>query len=119
MELTEGRGVDVVIVAVASTDAVHQSMNLVRNGGKVCVFGDFRDVPQPSLSLDLKLVLRDDIGLFGSWGCSTHNYRVAFNLITSGQVKVKDMITHRFPLEKFADALKAVSYTHLTLPTKA
>lgn len=107
MELTDGRGADFVIVAVASTDAVHQSMDLVRNGGKVCVFGDFRDVPQPNLNLDPKLILRDDISLFGSWGCSTQNYRVAFNLITSGQVNVKEMITHRFPLEKFTDALKA------------
>lgn len=106
IELTEGRGPDFVIVAVASTDAVYQSMDLVRKGGKICVFGDFRDVPQPNLNLDLKLILRDDIELFGSWGCSTQNYRVAFNLITAGQVKVREMITHRFPLEKFTEALK-------------
>jgi len=106
MKLTEGHGADFVIVAVASTDAVRQSMSLVRNGGKICVFGDFRDVPQPNLSLDLKLILSNDIELFSSWGCSTQNYRVAYNMITSGQVKVGEMITHRFPLEKFMEALK-------------
>ena len=107
MELTDGRGADIVIVAVASTHAVSQSTGLVRKGGKICVFGDFRDVPQPNLSLDLKLVLRDHIDLVGSWGCSTQNYRVAFSLVTSGKLKVKEMITHRFPLRKFEEALKA------------
>ena len=106
MELTDGRGADVVIVAVASTDAVEQSLSLVRNGGKVCVFGDFRDVPQPNLNLDLKLILRDHIDLFGSWGCSTKNYRTALDLVTSGKVQVKEMITHRFPLARFGEALK-------------
>jgi len=106
-ELTKGRGADVVIVAVASTDAVQQSMGLVRNGGKICVFGDFRDVPQPNLNLDLKRVLRDDVNLIGSWGCSTRNYRAAFDLLASGQVGVKEMITHSFLLERFMHALKA------------
>lgn len=105
-ELTEDRGADVVIVAVASTDAVSQATKLVRNGGKICVFGDFRDVPQPNLDLDLKLVLRDHTDLFGSWGCSPHNYLVAFDLIKSGRIKVKEMITHRFPLERFTEALE-------------
>jgi len=107
MELTEGRGADVVMVAVASTDAVHQATGLVRNGGKICVFGDFRDVPQPNLSLDLKLVLSDNTDLLGSWGCSTQNYRVAFDLVTSGRVEVLEMITHTYPLDRFMDALKA------------
>jgi len=106
MTLTNGRGADAVMVAVASTDAVHTSLSLVRNGGKVCVFGDFRDVPQRNLNLDLKLVLRDHIDLFGSWGCSTQNYRTAFDLVSSGNVKVREMITHRFPLERFGEAFK-------------
>ena len=106
MGLTDGRGADTVIVAVASTDAVQQSLGLARNGGRMCVFGDFRDVPQPNLNLDLKLVLRDHIDLFGSWGCSTQNYRTAFDLVTSGNVKVSEMITHRFPLDRFGEAFK-------------
>jgi threonine dehydrogenase-like Zn-dependent dehydrogenase len=106
-DLTGGRGVDTVIVAVASTKAVDEALKIVRKGGKVCVFGDFRDVPQPNLDLDLKLVLRDHIDVVGSWGCSTKNYRLAFELVRSGQVRVREMITHRFPLERFKEALQA------------
>ncbi|MBO3841810.1 MAG: alcohol dehydrogenase catalytic domain-containing protein [Candidatus Brockarchaeota archaeon] len=106
LELTGGRGADVAIVAVSSTEAVQESLKLVREGGKICVFGDFRDVPQPSLSLDLKPVVHSSVSLLGSWGCSTKDYHAAFNLIKTGRVRVMDMITHRFPLDKFMDALK-------------
>ncbi|MEM2930374.1 MAG: alcohol dehydrogenase catalytic domain-containing protein [Thermoproteota archaeon] len=105
LELTGGRGVDVVIVAVSSTDAVQQSLKLVREGGKICVFGDFRDVPQPSLSLDLKQVVHGSVSLLGSWGCSTKDYHAAFNLMKNGRVSVREMITHRLPLDRFTEAL--------------
>jgi L-iditol 2-dehydrogenase len=108
-ELTEDRGADLVIVAVASSEAVHQGIRLVRWGGRVCIFGDFRDVPQPNLKIDPKLMLRDDIELFGSWGCSPQDYRVAFNMIKMGRVKAKEMITHRYPVERFAEALKVIA----------
>ncbi len=105
LELTGGRGADVVIVAVSSTDTVQQSLKLVREGGKICVFGDFRDVPQPSLSLDLKPVVHSSVKILGSWGCSTKDYHAAFNLLKTGRVRVGEMVTHRFPLERFMEAL--------------
>jgi len=104
-DLTEDRGVDLVIVAVASTDALHEGIRMVRQGGKVCIFGDFRDVPQPNLEIDPKILLRDDIKLLGSWGCSPQDYRVAFDLIRMGRIRAKEMITHAFPVEQFAEAL--------------
>ena len=108
-ELTENRGADLVIVAVASTEAVHQGIKMLRWGGRICVFGDFRDVPQPNVEVDPKLMLRDDITLFGSWGCSPQDYQVAFNMIKMGRVKVREMITHIFPIEQFAEALKVMT----------
>ena len=108
-ELTEGRGADLVIVAVASTEAVHQGIGLVRLGGKICIFGDFRDVPQPNLEVDPRLMLRDDVMLLGSWGCSPQDYRVSFNMIKMGRVKVKEMVTHTFPIERFSEALKVMA----------
>ena len=107
-ELTEDRGADLVIVAVASTEAVQQGIKTIRWGGRICVFGDFRDVPQPNLEVDPKLMLRDDVTLFGSWGCSPQDYRVAFNMIRMGRVKVREMITHTFPIEEFTEALKVI-----------
>ncbi len=108
-ELTENRGADLVIVAVASTEAVHQGIRMVRWGGKVCLFGDFRDVPQPNLEVDPKLMLRDDIELFGSWGCSPQDYRVALDMMRFGRIRSKEMVTHTFPAESFSEALRVIS----------
>lgn len=108
-ELTDNRGADLVIVAVASTEAVHQSLKTVRSGGRICLFGDFRDVPQPNLNIDPKIILRDNIKIMGSWGCSPQDYHVAFNMIKMGRVKVREMITHVFPMEKFTEALKVIA----------
>jgi len=107
--LTEGRGADLVVIAVASTEAVRQGISIVRRGGRLCLFGDFRDVPQPNLEVDPRLMLRDDVTLSGSWGCAPHDYYAAFNLIKAGRVRVKEMVTHTFPIDLFADALKVMA----------
>jgi len=108
-ELTEGRGSDLVVVAVASTEAIREGIKTVRWGGRICLFGDFRDVPQPNLEVDPKLMLRDDITLSGSWGCAPDDYYAAFNLIRTGRVNVKEMVTHTFPIDRFADALRIMA----------
>ena len=104
-ELTNGRGADIVVVAVASSEAVQEGLKLTRLGGKICLFGDFRDVPQPNLNVDPKLLLRDDVTIFGSWGCSPQDYRVAFDMIRMGRIRAREMITHIFPLERFQEAV--------------
>lgn len=108
-ELTEDRGVDLVIVAVASTEAVRQGIQMVRRGGKICLFGDFRDVPQPNLEVDPKLMLRDAVTVLGSWGCGPEDYYAAYNLIRAGRIRAKEMVTHTFQVEQFVEALKVMA----------
>jgi len=105
-ELTEGRGVDVVVVAVASTAAVHEGIRSAREGGKICLFGDFRDVPQPKMEVNPDLMISHQKTLLGSWGCSPKDYQTAFKMIKTGRIRAKDLITHAFPIEKFTEALE-------------
>jgi L-iditol 2-dehydrogenase len=111
-ELTDNRGADLVIVAVASSETAQQAMELIRIGGKITLIGDFRDVPQPKLEVDPKLFLRDDATLMASWGCAPYDYQAAYELIKSGKINVKDMVTHIFPMEQFSDALDMISSRH-------
>lgn len=107
-QLTDDRGADHVIVAVASSEAVKEATQFIRKGGNICVFGDFRDVPQPNLELDPKLILRDDVSLFGSWGCGPDDYHAAYHLIKAGRVNVKDMVTHVYPINEFTKATDTI-----------
>jgi L-iditol 2-dehydrogenase len=108
-ERTDGRGADLVIVAVASSETTQQAMELIRIGGKVTLIGDFRDVPQPMLEVDPKFLLRDDATLMASWGCAPYDYRAAYELIKSGRINVRDMVTHTFSMEEFSDALEMIA----------
>ena len=108
-EITNDRGADLVIVAVASSEATQRAMELIRIGGKVTLIGDFRDVPQPKLEVDPKFLLRDDATLMASWGCAPYDYQAAYKLIKSGRINVKDMVTHTFSMEQFSDALELIA----------
>lgn len=105
-ELTAGLGADLVLVAAASTLAVKEATTFVRPGGRICVFGDFRDVPQPPLDLDLRLVLQHHVSILGSWGCSPTDYVAALKMLQAGAVDADNTITHRFNLNNFHKALK-------------
>ncbi|MDH5362655.1 MAG: zinc-binding dehydrogenase [Aigarchaeota archaeon] len=104
-DLTEGLGADLVLVAAASTPAVKEATTLVRPGGRICVIGDFRDVPQPPLDLDPRLVLQHHVSILGSWGCSPRDYVAALKMLQAGAVDADKTITHYFNLTDFHKAL--------------
>ena len=106
--LTNGRGADIVIVAVASTTLVREAFKMVREGGKVCLFGDFRDVPEPPIEVVPDSMISQNKSLFGSWGCSPRDYQIALELIRMGRVPTKELITHALPIESFNNALDLI-----------
>ncbi|MEM3404085.1 MAG: alcohol dehydrogenase catalytic domain-containing protein [Nitrososphaeria archaeon] len=104
-EATEGRGADVVIMALASTHMAEEALKLAREGGKVCLFGDFRDVPEQPMQISPDFMISKDRTLFGSWGSAPRDYEIALRMISSGRVPVKQLITHTVPLNDFKVAL--------------
>jgi len=104
-DLTAGLGADLVLVAAASTPAVKEAITLVRPGGRICVIGDFRDVPQPPLDLELRLVLQHHVSILGSWGCSPKDYTASLKMLQAGAIDADKTITHYFNLTDFHKAL--------------
>ncbi|HEU5425907.1 MAG TPA: zinc-dependent dehydrogenase [Actinocrinis sp.] len=108
LKLTEGRGADVVITAAASGKAQEQALRYTARHGRISFFGG---LPQdaPTITLDSNLVHYRELTIVGANGSSpTHNAR-ALDLIATGAVPVKDLITHRLPLEGTLEALDVVS----------
>ncbi len=50
-----------------------------------------------------------------SYGAAPDDLKNAIQLITEGKISVKDMITHRFPLEKVQEGFRLVSSAGKTL----
>jgi L-iditol 2-dehydrogenase len=94
MQLTDGVGVDVVIEAVGRNETVKASIDSVRKGGTVVLVGNI----SPQVTLPLQKVVTRQIRLQGSCA-SAGEYPRAIELLASGAIQVKPLITATAPLE--------------------
>ncbi len=104
---TQNRGVDLAIVATGSVSAISQSIDMVRKGGTVILFG----VPpkDAKISIDISKVYSKEITITPSYAASEADTNAAFALINDGKIDVKKLITHKFDLTESARALE---YAH-------
>jgi L-iditol 2-dehydrogenase len=96
LEHTQGRGVDVAIVATSSLKALDDAIDMVRKGGSVMMFG----VPSKSatINLDMSKVYSKEITLVTSYAASDNDTKEALRLISSGEIDVKHLVTHTYPI---------------------
>ncbi len=107
-ELTGGRGVDVAITAAASGAAQEQALAMLARGGRISFFGGLPK-DKPTITLDSNLVHYSELTIVGANGSSPEHNRRALALIAGGEVPVRDLITHRLPLERALDGIGIVS----------
>ena len=107
--VTEGRGADVVMLAVGGAKLIPTTMAAVRPGGKVMLFAQTQ---HETASFDPGAVCMDEKTLLGSYSASTAiqpdveelvlgSYRDGFDLT--------QLISHRFPLEEAVQAIEVAS----------
>ena len=56
------------------------------------------------LEIDFNIIMRKGIKLLGSWAWSPDEFRQAMELISSGKIDRKPLITHKFSLEDASEA---------------
>ena len=95
MQLTGGAGVDLAIEAVGRNETVKASIESVRKGGTVVLVGNI----SPEVMLPLQKVVTRQIRLQGSCA-SAGEYPRAIELLASGAIQVKPLITAIVPLEE-------------------
>lgn len=94
LQLTGGVGVDVAMEAVGRNETVNASIESVRKGGTVVLVGNI----SPEVTLPLQRVVTRQIRLQGSCG-SAGEYPQAIDLLASGVIQLKPLITAMGPLE--------------------
>lgn len=107
LELTGGRGVDVVITAAASGAAQEQALRMVAPRGRISFFGGLPK-DRPTITLDSNLVHYKELTIVGANGSSPEHNRKALAMIADGAVPVSDLITHRLPLEDVVEGIAVV-----------
>jgi threonine dehydrogenase-like Zn-dependent dehydrogenase len=106
MEATQQLGVNTVVECAGTQTTFDQAVAMARGGGKILLVGIYEVPltwqPIPVIGKNLTLV-----------GCLGGNFPAAIELLKSGKVKTKEMISHRFGLDQAADAFRA-QYTDPT-----
>ena len=97
-------GVDVAIVATSSLHAFQDAIKVVRKGGTVVMFG----VPSKGATteIDMSVVYSKEITIVTTYAASDTDTKNALDLISSGNVNVKSLITHRYSLDESQKAFE-------------
>jgi L-iditol 2-dehydrogenase len=103
-ESTEGRGADLVIITAPNAEAVKEGLNACRKGGTVCLFAP--TPPTKHVSVSPQRLFFSEIRIVPSYSTSHIETRTALQLISTGKIKAKELITHRFPLSQTSEAFK-------------
>lgn len=107
LELTGGRGADVVITAAASGAAQEQALQMVAPRGRISFFGGLPK-DRPTITLDSNVVHYRELTIVGANGSSPQHNKQALGMIADGSVPVNDLITHRLPLDQVLDGIDVV-----------
>lgn len=108
-QATDGRGADVVIVAVAGNGLIRPAMAAARPGGRVLLFAATQ---HGEAVIDPAAVCMDEITLLGSYSSSADIQDEAAKLVLDGYRNGFDLttlISHRFPLEQAAEGVAFAS----------
>jgi L-iditol 2-dehydrogenase len=102
MAVTRNRGVDVAFETAGENDAVETAVETCKIGGHVVLCGipsdnrtSFNASTARRKGLTIKMVRR-----------MKHTYARAIDLVASGQVDVRSIVSHRFPLDEFEQAFE-------------
>ena len=99
---TANQGVDVVIVATSSLNALKDAVNFVRRGGTIVMFG----VPSKgaNVELDMSEVYSKGLTIVNSYAASDFDTKEAVEKISNKQINVSQLITHKYNLEECQQA---------------
>jgi L-iditol 2-dehydrogenase len=105
MEVTQGKGVDIAIVAAPSAPAQKQAMELLALQGRINFFGG---LPKDNslTQLDANLIHYKELYITGTSGQTVKQFRTTLEMIAAGHLRVDNLITDRFPLKESVEAFK-------------
>jgi L-iditol 2-dehydrogenase len=107
MELTGGRGADVIITATAANITQEQAITMPARNGRISFFGGLPKT-NPTITCDSNVVHYRQLHIHGANGSAPEHNKRALEYISTGQVPVKDLITEHIPLDRVLDAFRIV-----------
>jgi len=105
-KVTEGRGVDCVLLTAGNPDLVASALKWLRAGGTCAIFASLH--PDSQVCLDWNQLYYRELNVVSSYSASPADLAEALELLATRTVNVTELTKHTFTLEQFSDALAAV-----------
>lgn len=102
--ITGGQGAEAVVASLGIPAVIEENLMLTRKGGTFNVFGG--PAAGQTISVDPRWLHYSEIKLTGTFACSPEHFRKCVDLIANDDIKVEDLISDRFSLDNFLDAVE-------------
>lgn len=102
-------GFEKVFDTVGNSETLNNSMRIMSTGGGLSVVGIGSDVKIDLTPLWLKLQTIKGVFAYGYNsinGKKMHTFEIAMDLVKKGKIRLDDMVTHRFPLERYKEMIE-------------
>ena len=105
---TQGRGADAALLAVPNPALVSEGLAIARPGGRVLLFA--HNDPVLRLEFPAAAVGVEEKEILGSYSASVDEQAESAALVFERRLPLRDMVSHRFPLEQIAEALDLAAH---------
>jgi L-iditol 2-dehydrogenase len=105
--MTEGRGADAVILAVAGNSLIRPAMDATRPGGRVLLFAQTQ---HGEAIIDPAAVCVDEKSLLGSYSASVDLQDESAKFVLSHEMELERLISHRYPLAAAVEGLELAAH---------
>jgi len=95
-----GGGVDIAVEAIGNPEVIQTAFSSLRAGGKLIIMG----YSEKDILLNAGRIMFRELEIIGTLGCPPYLYPRLIELILMGKVRVKELVTHRFPLDEINEA---------------
>jgi L-iditol 2-dehydrogenase len=106
-KVTDGRGADVVILAVGGESLIRTAIDAARPGGRVMLFAQ---TARGEAIIDPAAICVDEKTLLGSYSASVDLQEETARYVFSAEVDFERLISHRYPLTQAVEALNLAAH---------
>lgn len=106
-EYTDGRGMDVCIVACPSAAAQEKALDYMGVNGRILYFGGLPE-GKDVITLSSNIIHYKQLKICGSTRANTEQYRKTARLAETGRLDLKKVVTASYPLKDIDRAVKAI-----------
>lgn len=104
IELTDGKGADIIIDTAGNRQAMNLAIKVARKGAIINVFAPF--VKDNKVEINFDDIFFKELTFVGTYSSSPLDYPRVLQLIQNGIVNVEEIITHHFKLEYLEKAIE-------------